>query len=100
MSTETTYSNARAHFAELCDKAVDDRETIIVKRRGGRNVAIIAADELASLLETVHLVQSPRNGLRLFQAIDDLEHGKGEQMTIEALRRSVGLAVDEAKKAG
>ncbi|MSQ11020.1 MAG: type II toxin-antitoxin system prevent-host-death family antitoxin [Dehalococcoidia bacterium] len=91
MSIETTYSNARAHFAELCDKAVDDRETIIVKRRGGRSVAIIAFDELTSLEETAHLVRSPKNALRLLQALERAYARAEEPMTVEQLRREVGL---------
>jgi len=32
MAQKTTYSAARANLARLCDKAVDDREVIIINR--------------------------------------------------------------------
>jgi antitoxin YefM len=32
-------------------------------------VALVAADELESLLETAHLLRSPRNAQRLLQAL-------------------------------
>ena len=48
---ETTYTKARENLAALMDKVVDDREAIIIHRRGQPDVALIAADELESLLE-------------------------------------------------
>ena len=64
MAIQTSYTNAS--FARLCSEATENRETIIIKRRGKKDVALVAADELSSLLETVHLVRSPKNALRLF----------------------------------
>jgi prevent-host-death family protein len=49
MSIETTYTAARANFAKLLDSAVEDREIIMIRRRRGEDVALIAADELESL---------------------------------------------------
>ncbi|TAN46525.1 MAG: type II toxin-antitoxin system Phd/YefM family antitoxin, partial [Methylococcaceae bacterium] len=46
MTIETTYSQAREQFKSLLDRAVDDHEVILVRRRSGRDVAMIAADEL------------------------------------------------------
>ena len=56
MAVETTYTHARANFKALLDEAADSREPVIIHRRGGDDVAIIAADELRSLLETAHLL--------------------------------------------
>jgi len=91
MPFETSYAHARAHLAELCDRAVLDREVIIVKLSGGKDVAILAADELTSLLETAHLYASPTNAHRLLHAFEELEAGKGIVMTVEELRKTVGL---------
>ncbi|TAD97046.1 MAG: prevent-host-death protein, partial [Oscillatoriales cyanobacterium] len=38
-------------------------------RSDGENVALIAADELASLIETVYLLRSPKNADRLLSAL-------------------------------
>ena len=65
MDIETTYSQAREQLKALMDRAVDDREVIVVHRRSGDAVAMIAADELESLLETAHLLRSSRNAERL-----------------------------------
>ena len=69
MTIETTYSQARGQLKSLMDRAIDDREVILVRRRSGGDVALIAADELAGLVETAHLLRSPRNAERLLTAL-------------------------------
>ena len=69
MTLETSYSDAREHLASLLDKAVDDRETIVIRRRNGARVALIAADELVSYQETAYLLRSPENARRLLDAL-------------------------------
>ena len=66
---EVTYSQARQSFKSLMDHAVQDRDIVMVRRRQGGDVALIAADELENLLETAHLLRSPRNAERLLQAL-------------------------------
>jgi antitoxin YefM len=41
------------------DRAVDDREVILVRRRFGGPVAMIAAAGLEGLMEAAHLLRSP-----------------------------------------
>ena len=65
----TTYTNARANFAALCDRATNDREPVVIRRRGAEDVVLIAADELSGLLETAHLLRSPANAERLLTAL-------------------------------
>ena len=36
------------------------REVVIIRRRGAEDVALITAKELSGLLETAHLLRSPR----------------------------------------
>ena len=43
---KTTYTKARANFAGLCDEVTKNREVVIIGRRSGESVALIAADEL------------------------------------------------------
>ena len=69
MTIETTYSQAREQLKSLMDRAVNDREIIMVKRRTGGDVAMIAADELQSVMETAHLLRSPKNAQRLLVAL-------------------------------
>ena len=69
MAIETSYSDARQNLAHLLDRAVDDRETIIITRRNGARVALLAADELASYEEAAYLLRSPANARRLLDAL-------------------------------
>jgi antitoxin YefM len=94
MSIETTYSEARANLAQLMDRVIDDSETIIITRRGHQRVAMIAADELESLLETDYLLRSPVNAERLLGAMQRSREGQGTPMTLDQLRRAIGLPAD------
>lgn len=69
MTIETTYSQAREQLKALMDRATEDREVIVVRRRTGGDVAMIAADELESLVETAHLLRSSKNAERLLTAL-------------------------------
>jgi antitoxin YefM len=88
---ETTYSQAREQLKTLMDRAVNDREVIMVRRRSGDAVAIIAADELEGLMETAHLLRSPKNAERLLTALTRARQGGGEPMSVDALAQAAGL---------
>lgn len=96
MAIQTTYTNARANFAKLLEEVTQNRETIIIKRRGEEKVAMIAESELSSLLETAYLLRSPKNAQRLLAALTRALNRKSKPMTIEDLRLEVGL---DSKKA-
>ncbi|HME07925.1 MAG TPA: type II toxin-antitoxin system Phd/YefM family antitoxin [Bryobacteraceae bacterium] len=89
MATETTYTSLRENLASVLDQVVDQQETVIVRRRGSRDVALIPASELAGLMETAHLLRSPENARRLLAALNRAERGKGKAATIAELRRQV-----------
>jgi antitoxin YefM len=94
MTNRTTYTKARATLASLCDEVAESREPYVIERRNGENVALISEAELNSLLETAHLLRSPRNANRLAAAIERALGGKPAPATLDQLRRSLGL--DEA----
>ncbi len=91
MPVEVTYSKARSSLASLWDEAVDNREEIIMHRRGKESVSLIPTAELRSLQETLHLLRSPRNAARLRAALERSEQGVVEPQTIGELRKEVGL---------
>ena len=91
MAQKTTYSAARANFAKLCDKAVDDREVVIISRRNSADVALISASELSSILATAHLLRSPKNSRRLISAMERAKKWQGRAQPLEKLRREMGL---------
>jgi antitoxin YefM len=87
----TSYSHAREHLAELLDSAADDREVIVIKRRGRVGVALIAEDELRGLEETAHLMRSPANARRLLEALRRSIDNDVRPQSIDELRDAVGL---------
>jgi antitoxin YefM len=91
MAVETTYSKLRQQLSTFLDRVSDDREVVVVKRRRGKDVALIDADELSSLLETAHVLSSPKNAQRLFRALRRSERGEGKPQTVDQLRREFGL---------
>lgn len=91
MTIETTYSQARERLKALMDRAVDDREVIVVRRRSGDAVAIIAADELEGLLETAHLLRSPKNAQRLLTALTRARTHSVKPTTLAELKKDAGL---------
>jgi antitoxin YefM len=89
--TETSYTSLRQSLASVLDRVADDREIVIVRRKGDRNVAMIPADELAGLMETAHLLRSPKNAQRLLTALRRATARKGKPEPLEKFRREMGL---------
>lgn len=95
MAKETTYTNARENLASLCDAVAETREAVIIHRRGARDVALVAADELESLTETAHLLRSPKNAKRLLTALQRARGKKLKGQAVDKLRREFGLAKEK-----
>jgi antitoxin YefM len=87
MSIQTTYSHARANLARLLDAVDNDREVVVIQRRGHGDVALVSADELESLRETAYLLRSPANAKRLLSALQHVENPQ----TVQSLREEFGL---------
>jgi len=81
-----TYSDAREHLATVIEDVISTREAELITRRGYEPVAIIPAEELAGLLETAHLLRSPKNAQRLLSALLRSYQGGGKKMTLDEIR--------------
>ncbi len=93
--TTTTYSALRERLAEVWDRVEDTREPVIVTRRGHGDLALLPAEELAGLLETVHLLRSPANARRLLGALGRTAAPKrAKPTTPAAIRRTLGIETD------
>ncbi len=92
MAIETTYTSLREKLATVLKQVADDQEVVIVRRRGAKDVALVPAEELAGLMETAHLLRSPRNARRLLAALRRAEGGGRKPEPVEKLRREMGLA--------
>ncbi len=91
MAVKTSYSHARQNLASLWDRVEDSREAAVIQRRGHEDMALIPADELASLRETAYLLRSPENAVRLLAALTRGRRGRTKPTDLRALRRELGL---------
>ena len=91
MAIQTTYTKARANFAKLCNEVAESREIVIINRRGSDDVALVSADELSGLIETAHLLRSPKNAQRLLAALNRARSKKLWPQTVTRLRQETGL---------
>lgn len=91
MIREITYTKARERLASLMDQVTDTREPVLIRRLGREPVALVAADELASWLETAYLLRSPENARRLLEASERARQGEGETTDVEELKARLGL---------
>jgi len=99
MAIQTTYSQARQNLAKFLDEVALNRETVIIKRRRGESVVMMSEAEAASLLETVHLLRSPRNARRLFRALERaLGEEGGVRMSVEDIEKLRDEAAGARKK--
>jgi antitoxin YefM len=91
MPAETTYTRLRQNLASVLDQVSEDQEPVIVRRRGAHDVALIPAAELAGLVETAHLLRSPKNAQRLLTALRRATRGKSKPAPVHRVFREAGL---------
>lgn len=95
MTIQTTYTQARDGLAKLLDQVTHNREVVVIQRRGEEEVAMIAASELESLMETAYLLRSPKNAERLLGVLSRALKNEGDELTTNELRTRVGLVEKE-----
>jgi len=91
LAVETSYTNLRAHLASILNQVANHQEIVIVRRRNVEDVALVPATELAGLMETAHLLRSPKNAQLLLAALRRAKRGKGKPRTVASLRREMEL---------
>ncbi|SJM92682.1 antitoxin of the YoeB-YefM toxin-antitoxin system [Crenothrix polyspora] len=77
-----SYSNFRSQLASTLDKVNDDHVPIIITRQNGKPAVLISLEDFKSYEETAYLMASPKNAMRLNQAIAEIEAGKTVQHTL------------------
>ena len=92
MAIEPPYTNLRQRLASVLKQVAEDQEVVIVRRRNAKDVELVPADELVGLMETAHLLRSPKNARRLLAALRRAQGGAAKPESIEKLRQEMGLA--------
>ncbi len=91
MPVETTYTSLRERLASVLKQVAEDREVVIVRRKSAQDVALVPAAELAGLMETAHLLRSPKNARRLLAALRRAKQRTTKPDSVEKLRQEMGL---------
>ncbi|TVP50472.1 MAG: type II toxin-antitoxin system prevent-host-death family antitoxin [Mongoliibacter sp.] len=78
----TTYSNFRQHLKSFLDKVFTNREPVFVTRSNGEDVVVMSKSDYDSMLETFHLLKSPKNAERLLKGIEEYEKGLGKEKNL------------------
>ena len=91
MPRQATYTYVRENLARLLEEVEEQRDVVIINRRGHEDIALVPASELESLVETAHLLRSPKNAERLLNALRRALARKGKAQTVAELRAQLGL---------
>ena len=73
-----TYSDFRQKLKSYLDEVFESKSPLFVTRTKGENIVVLSESDYESIMETFHLLKSPRNAERLQRAVEQYEKGKGE----------------------
>ena len=91
MSISLTYTQARANLAKLLDEVSLNKEVVIINRKNAENAGLVSESELSGILETAHLLRSPKNAQRLLKALLEVQNEKNTPQSLEDLKKEFGL---------
>jgi len=78
-----SYSDARARLKQVMDRAIHDKQEVVVTRRNNESVVVVSLETWNSIEETLYLLSSPRNAARLRDAVAELEAGGGQEHALD-----------------
>jgi antitoxin YefM len=77
--TVMTFSDARANFREVMDRAIHDQDEVVITRRKGEAVVVLSLENWSSIRETLHLLSTPANTAALRRSFAELDAGDGQE---------------------
>jgi len=77
-----SYSEARNSLKMVLDEVSNDVDVTIINRRDAGNAVVMSLDHYNSIIETLHLMQSPANAAHLAQSMAELRAGKAKQHSL------------------
>lgn len=69
MTRTFSYDLLEAEWENIYGLVSSLKETVIITQGGKDTIAVIPAEELSSMLETIYLLKSPANGIRLHKGL-------------------------------
>lgn len=76
------YSTIRSNLKDYCDKATDENETIIVTRKGEKNVVLISLEQYNEFIRNMKNIEYLN---KIDRALKQVEQGKIVERTLEEL---------------
>ena len=73
-----SFTQARSEFKTVIDRVVADCDVTLIHRRDGENAVLLSESTYNSMLETLHLLQSPANARRLMTAVEQDRQGAAQ----------------------
>jgi len=73
------FSEARNRLKAILDQVVADADYTIISRRDADDAVVMSLDNFNGLMETVHLLKSPKNAAHLEKSIKQYRSGKAEK---------------------
>ncbi len=92
---QTSYTQAQQNLGTLLEQIETENTIAMIKRSGHKDIALLTAEELNRLLETVYLLRSPPNARRLLEALEQSQQWDKEEPpsphTLEELSSELGI---------
>ena len=73
-----SYSEARNSLKSVLDAVTNDVDVTIISRRDAGDAVVMSLEHYNSLIETLHLMQSPANAAHLAKSVTELRAGKAK----------------------
>jgi antitoxin YefM len=70
------FSDARNQLKQIIDQVVDDADFTVIARRDAQDAVVMSLDTFNSLMETLHLMESPSNAKDLEKSITQRRKGQ------------------------
>ena len=79
----TTATELRNNFKEKLDSILDDKEPLLIHRKGEEDMVMISLSDYNAWQETHYLMASKKNRNNLDESIEDFESGKDKGTKID-----------------
>lgn len=74
-----TFSEARNDLASLLDEVSQHGIAVEIVRHGKPSVILMDKHEYEGMMETLHLLSTPANAVRLMEAFEEVKNGRYEE---------------------
>ncbi len=78
-----SYTDARNNLKSVLDQVIVDATHTVIHRRDAEDAVVMSKSEYDGMMETMHLLASPRNANRLMESLEQLNNGQTVGMSEE-----------------